>query len=78
MPHVVIKMYAGRSEAQKAALAEEITRAVTKILGYGADSVSVGIEDVAPGDWTAQVYKPDISDKPGTIYKRPGYTPADL
>lgn len=35
MPHVIVKMYAGRSEAEKSALTEEITRAVTKTLGYG-------------------------------------------
>ena len=35
MPHVIVKMYAGRSEAEKFALTEEITRAVTKTLGYG-------------------------------------------
>lgn len=78
MPHVIVKMYAGRSGTQKAALAEEITRAVEKILGYGADSISVGIEDVAPKDWVAQVYRPDIAGKSDTIFKKPGYSPADL
>jgi 4-oxalocrotonate tautomerase len=50
MPHVIVKMYAGRAESQKRALAEEITRAVSKTLGYGDDAVSVSIEDVAPKD----------------------------
>ena len=75
MPHVIVKMYAGRAEAQKRALAEEITRAVTKTLGYGDDAVSVSIEDVAPKDWTEKVYRPDIADKPGQLYKKPGYGP---
>ena len=35
MPHVIVKMYAGRPEAQKQALADEITQAVTRTLGYG-------------------------------------------
>lgn len=76
MPHVIVKMYAGRSDAQKKALAEKITEAVTQTLGYGEDAVSVGIEDVASQDWTEAVYKPDIIDKPDTIFKAPGYKPS--
>jgi 4-oxalocrotonate tautomerase len=43
--------------------------------GYGADSISVGIEEVQPNDWTDKVYKPDILEKPDTIFKKPGYNP---
>jgi 4-oxalocrotonate tautomerase len=65
VPHVIVKMYAGRAEAQKQALADEITQAVI----YGDDAVSVSIEDVAPRDWAEKVYRPDIADKPGQLYK---------
>jgi 4-oxalocrotonate tautomerase len=75
MPHVIVKMYAGRAESQKRALAEEITRAVSKTLGYGDDAVSVSIEDVAPKDWAEKVYRLDITDKPEQLYKKPGYNP---
>ena len=75
MPHIIVKMYAGRSQTQKQALADELTRAVTKTLGYGADAVSVSIEDVAPQDWAEKVYRPDIADKPNQLYKKPGYNP---
>jgi 4-oxalocrotonate tautomerase len=44
-------------------------------LNYGEESVSVGIEEVKPQDWTDQVYKPDILGKRETIYKEPGYEP---
>ena len=74
MPRVIVKMYAGQAESQKTALAEEITRAVRKTLGYGDDAVSVSIEDVAPKDWAEKVYRPDITDKPEQLYKKPGYT----
>jgi 4-oxalocrotonate tautomerase len=76
MPHVIVKMYAGRPASEKKALAEAITRAVMKTLGYVADSVSVGIEDVTPSDWAEHVYKPDIIGKSETLFKTPGYTPA--
>ena len=78
MPHVIVRMYAGRQEAEKKALAEAITEAVTKTLGYGADSVSVGIEDVLPHNWADHVYRPDILDKPSTLYKKPGYALAHI
>jgi 4-oxalocrotonate tautomerase len=75
MPHVIVKMYAGRSEQLKAKLAEAITRAVMEGVNCGEDAVSVGIEDVTPEDWTARVYQPDIVSKSDTIYKKPGYGP---
>ena len=75
MPHVIVKMYSGRSEADKSALAEELTKVVKAVLNSGDDAVSVGIEDVAPKDWAEQVYRPDILDKAGTLYKKPGYNP---
>jgi len=76
MPHVIVKMYAGRSEQQKAKLAEAITKTVMTALNQSEDAVSVGLEDIAPKDWTEKVYKPDILGKPGTIYKKPGYDPS--
>jgi 4-oxalocrotonate tautomerase len=75
MPHVIVKLHSGRSEQQKAALAEALTKAVMTTLNSAADSVSVGIEDVAPTNWTEQVYRPDILGKRETIYKKPGYDP---
>ena len=75
MPHVIVKLYSGRSERDKARLAQEITQAVKTVLQYGEEAISVGIEDVEPNDWAETVYKPDILDKRDTIYKQPGYNP---
>lgn len=75
MPHVIVKLYAGRSEQQKTKLAEEITRAVMSALKADEESVSVAIEDVEPKDWTEKVYKPDILANRENIYKKPGYNP---
>ena len=74
MPHVIVKLYSGRSEKLKSRLAGEIARAVMSTLNAGEDAVSVGIEDVKPEHWAETVYKPDILGKPETIYKKPGYT----
>jgi len=75
MPHVIVKLYAGRTEQQKAKLAEEITKAVMTALQADADSISVAVEDIKPADWTEKVYKPDILSNPKKIYKKPGYDP---
>jgi len=75
MPHVIVKLYPGRSQQQKQALAEAVTRAVMETIGASEASVSVGIEDVAPGEWVAQVWEPDIAGKPGQLFKKPGYDP---
>jgi 4-oxalocrotonate tautomerase len=75
MPHVIVKLWSGRSGQQKKRLAEEVTKVVMATLNSGEESVSVGIEDVEPKDWTEKVFKPDILGKPQTIYKKPGYDP---
>jgi 4-oxalocrotonate tautomerase len=74
MPHIIVKLAAGKTETQKQDLAEAITRSVAAILDYGEDAVSVAMEEVAPDAWAEQVYRPDIIGKPGTLYKTPGYT----
>ena len=75
MPHVIVKLHSGKSERQKHALAQAVTEAVMSALNYGEESVSVGIEEVEPKDWTENVYKPDIIGKPDTISTTPGYDP---
>ena len=75
MPHVIVKLWPGKSEKQKQQLADGITSAVMTNLGYGDESVSVSLEEVAPGDWTEKVYKPDILRWQGKLYKKPGYKP---
>jgi 4-oxalocrotonate tautomerase len=74
MPHVIVKLWPGKSEEQKARLAERISQAVMDVLDYGEESVSVAMEEVKSGDWGKQVYQPDIKAKWGRLYKKPGYT----
>jgi 4-oxalocrotonate tautomerase len=75
MPHVIVKLHAGRSERQKARIAEEVTRAVMAGAGCAEDAVSVAIEDVAPEAWVEEVYRPDILGNRDRLYKKPGYDP---
>jgi 4-oxalocrotonate tautomerase len=75
MPHFIVKLWPGKSEAQKQDLSDAIARDVMNILNYGEESVSVGFEEVGPSDWSARVYGPDIQGKWNTPVKKPGYGP---
>ncbi|MFC7554947.1 tautomerase family protein [Pseudoroseomonas wenyumeiae] len=75
MPHVIVKIYTGQTEQQKARIAEEVTKAVMAATGHKDAAVSVSIEDVQPEEWVEAVYRPDILSKPDTLYKKPGYNP---
>jgi 4-oxalocrotonate tautomerase len=74
MPHVIVKLYPGRSEEQKIRLAEEIAKDVVAVIKCEEKSVSVAIEEIRPEDWADKVYKPDILNAPGKLYKKPGYS----
>jgi 4-oxalocrotonate tautomerase len=78
MPHVTVKMWPGPSEQQKRRLARQIVEDVVATLELGEESVSVAIEEVEPGDWLEEVYRPDIERRMDELYKKPGYGPADL
>ena len=74
MPHVIVKLWPGKSEAQKQEMTDKIVDVVTCALGYGDESVSVALEEISSSDWKANVYDPDIKGGKGEMYKKPGYT----
>lgn len=73
MPHVVVKMYPGKSEEQKQRLADEIVKDFVELFGYKDEALSVAIEEVPQKDWAEKVYKPEIVERPEKLYKKPGY-----
>ena len=75
MPHVIIKMYPGRTEGQKKDLATSITAVLIDIAKAKESSISIAIEEVLPEQWPEKVYKPDILEKQDNLYKKPGYDP---
>jgi len=78
MPHVIVKLWPGKSERQKARLADAIAKDVMSVLNYGEESVSVAMEEIAPSDWAEDVYRPDILEKWERVYKKPGYDLSEL
>ena len=78
MPHVIVRLWPGKSEKQKTELAQRIAEDVMEVLKYGGESVSVAFEEVSARDWAEKVYKPDIVNKPQQLYKKPGYDLSEL
>lgn len=75
MPHVVVKLFPGRSEQQKSDLASRITQALVAAADSREESISVAIEEVQPQDWMDQVYATEIAPRLDALYKKPGYGP---
>jgi 4-oxalocrotonate tautomerase len=51
MPTIHVELFSGRTHAQKAALAQELTQACVRVLGGKPDSIDVIFTDVQPSDW---------------------------
>jgi 4-oxalocrotonate tautomerase len=73
MPHVIAKLWPGKSDRQKTRLTEAIVHDVMNVLNYGEESVSIAIEEVEPGDWAEKVYQLDIVLNSEKLYTKPGY-----
>jgi 4-oxalocrotonate tautomerase len=74
LPHVIVKLWPGKTETQKQELAKAITKDVMQTLGYAEASVSVSLEQIDAARWREEVYLPDIVGQPDRLYKKPGYT----
>ena len=59
MPHVIVKLWPGKSEQQKTRLAEATTKDVMSILHYGEKSVSVAMEEVKPASGPRRCTEPN-------------------
>jgi len=73
VPHVIVKLWPGKSAEQKQRLSDVIANGVKAELGYGDDAVSVAFEEIPPAAWTQRVYEPDILGKWDQLTKRPNY-----
>lgn len=72
MPHVIIKLWPGRSDEVKNDLAKAIALDVAKGLNVEMGDVSVAFEEVSRDDWGEQVYKKEIKDNTN-VYLKPEY-----
>ena len=75
MPHIIVKLYKGRSDQQKKALADKIAEDVIAVTECKETDVSIAFEEFEPADWAEKVYRPDILEGEGELIKKPGYDP---
>lgn len=75
MPHISVKLWPGKTTAQKQALSDAIVENVKTIFGSADESVSVAFEVIQPDDWSSHVYEAEIQAKWDMLTKQPGYGP---
>lgn len=75
MPHIIVKLYPGRTEEQLNRLTDAIAKNVVAIAKVEEKTVSVAIEEIKPEEWAEKVYKPDILNRQDSLYRKPGYNP---
>lgn len=73
MPHLIVKLFPGKSEEQKKALTEKIVEATKETLAVEEKVISVAFEEVAQDDWNDKVTQPELIAKGELLYKKPGY-----
>ncbi len=73
MPHIIVKMWPGRTDEQKAELTQKILKAVQETICPEEKSISIAFEEVSSENWMTEVFTPDILMKKETLYKKPGY-----
>lgn len=73
MPHIAVKMFPGKSEAQKQEFSAKVVELAMTVFGSSESSLSVSITEVEPSAWDERVYDPEIAAAESALYKRPGY-----
>ena len=77
MPHIIVKLYPGRSDELKTNLANKLTQALVEAIGAKEESISVDIQEVQPESWKKGVFKTEILANYNRLYKKPGYGYSD-
>lgn len=66
MPHISVKMFAGRDDATKELLARTLQDDLARILNSGKEHISVSVEDFTLETW-GDVYDSEIHDNPHVL-----------
>ena len=77
MPHIGIKMLAGRTQEQKEKLAAALVKTLTKELGCSEHYVPGPIEDYDARQWQ-KVFAEEVTQKQDKVFKKAEYDPKDL
>ena len=74
MPHVIVKLWPGRTIKQKTDLSNKITEALKTAIDATDSSISIAIEEIPKEKWKELVYDAEITEKEELLYKKPGYS----
>jgi 4-oxalocrotonate tautomerase len=75
-PDIIVKLWPGRTDQQKHQVAEAFAKAA-KTFGV-SQNIPVTFKEIAPEEWKAKVWTPEIENNPGHLYKKPNYNPDTL
>jgi len=78
MPHVIVKLWPGRTSKQKTDLCNKITEALKNSVNATDSSISIAIEEIPKEKWKELVYDTEITEKKELLYKKPGYSLPEL
>lgn len=56
MPHIIVKMYKGRTQEQKKAMTDAISDALINTISCSEDHISVAIEEYDKEKWGEEVF----------------------
>lgn len=76
MPHITLKMLAGRTDEQKRNAARKLSEALTEAIGCTPSHISVSVEEYTPQQWQ-DIYKKDVAENDKLIIT-PDYDPKDM
>lgn len=71
MPHIIVNVWPGRTDAAKRKLANRIALDVAELFEMDTEYVSVAFQEVPEGEWDAFCQR-EIDEKADRIYKKPG------
>lgn len=78
MPHIIVKLWPGKTEEQKKELAAKMVQVMNETFGTAEKSISVAFEEIPRENWVKEVYQPDIEGQESKLYKKPGYKASDV
>ena len=69
MPHIIVKLYPGRSDEMKKDFANQVAELAKDVLGAGVEHTSVAFYEVDKEDWQETVVEAEIKPNMDKLYK---------
>lgn len=74
MPHIIIKLWPGKTYEQKSELVQKFKEDMSETLGVPESAVTVAFDEIRREEWYEKVHVPLIEgNKTGDVFKPKGY-----